>query len=658
MGASRSSLIQSVAAAGARRWFCGAARQVPPTLAKVFTELGSLRPPCDAVQLAELAGAAAVRREEMGPKELALLCYRFEDLRWHSRQLCAALEGLPTMPAIVGELSPPEWLAVLRYFAGADHCPPALCDAVAKWTLEHAATLQLHHIEELTNALTHFGYLDCELAEHVAAVLEPLPPGAEHERLLRIASTFAATGLERPQFYQRVLGRTAGNILAAAREDGGGNADLQRAQLLLLLARAGASNPKLVLALVRRMDPGAAHGMMSPTALAPLVRQLHRAALRQEALLLEARPLAVVVARVAERFAGALPVSHLAPLASGLAFLGIEAPTTYGALWRRGVEEGGGAGWRLAIDERAAGPLRTFAQLAWGACVGRTADDSSNRSCSSGRNIGSGSPPAFGLAALAALLDAAAPGAPGLQRVSQQLRQVALCLLSFCRPTVEVGSCALSGGRAAAGAVGRSIDWEEKVCIAGSSAVSAQHWLDLTERSIFFSRRRRAQTRVLRAWQERLKRYGLTCKVVYTKAGGARADRAVGKIVPDTVLVCAGVDCSASALQGGPDTAIMRAGAERCRSVPDAVGESILATVWAKHPLLLAAAAEDPTSLAGGAAEQGCCLNGYEAIERRMGLPSRLLLVRSDAAADDIRAEADCFAEDVRRRLVPSCGEL
>ena len=42
-------------------------------------------------------------------------------------------------------------------------------------------------------------------------------------------------------------------------------------------------------------------------------------------------------------------------------------------------------------------------------------------------------------------------------------------------------------------------------------------------------------------------------------------------------------------------------------------------TVWAKHPMLLDAAEGDPGSGAGGAVEQHCCLNGYEAVERRAG---------------------------------------
>ena len=44
---------------------------------------------------------------------------KLEDLQWHSPALCEALAGRAA--GLVAELSPPEWLAVLRYFTGAGY---------------------------------------------------------------------------------------------------------------------------------------------------------------------------------------------------------------------------------------------------------------------------------------------------------------------------------------------------------------------------------------------------------------------------------------------------------------------------------------------------------------------------------------------------------
>ena len=69
-------------------------------------------------------------------------------------------------------------------------------------------------------------------------------------------------------------------------------------------------------------------------------------------------------------------------------------------------------------------------------------------------------------------------------------------------------------------------------------------------------------------------------------------------------------------------------------------------TVWAKHPLLLAAAEEDPSSALGGASEQECCLNGFEAVERSAGRPSELCLVRSDASDAEFQ---DVLGREIQR---------
>ena len=68
---------------------------------------------------------------------------------------------------------------------------------------------------------------------------------------------------------------------------------------------------------------------------------------------------------------------------------------------------------RSAALEGATGHLRVFVQLAWGACV-------------AGLHGSDQEFPNIGRPAMTTLLQAAAPS-PGLARVAQQLRQIALC---------------------------------------------------------------------------------------------------------------------------------------------------------------------------------------------------------------------------------------
>ena len=76
----------ATAAWGAR----AAAPAGPPPLQEVFSELRAVRPPYDTERLAELVTVAVLRREEMDPKQVALLLHRLGDLQWHSSVLCEA----------------------------------------------------------------------------------------------------------------------------------------------------------------------------------------------------------------------------------------------------------------------------------------------------------------------------------------------------------------------------------------------------------------------------------------------------------------------------------------------------------------------------------------------------------------------------------------
>jgi len=100
-----------------------------------------------------------------------------------------------------------------------------------------------------------------------------------------------------------------------------------------------------------------------------LVRQLHRAALQQEAILLDARPLATTLAEQAVQAAdqGRLDISHIATLAAGFGFLGVQGTSApLRALWRHAREDADT--WDAAVAG-APGPLRSFVHIAWAACT-------------------------------------------------------------------------------------------------------------------------------------------------------------------------------------------------------------------------------------------------------------------------------------------------
>lgn len=526
-----------------------------------------MRPPVDTGRLAELSQAAAARQAEVGPRELALLAHRFGELQWHSSMLCEAFGGAAA--SAVSEASAAEWLAVLHYFVGAGHYHPVLCEKAAAWAQGHAKLLHLHQVEVLATALAHFGHLNMQLGEQIASAMELAPDAATDKGLtVKIAVALAVAGVEQPVFYQRALDLMTRDVAAL----GGSTWNAHR---LLLLARSEASRPEVVLGVVRGLEEASEVAPLVPPHLLPgVVRQLHRAALRQEALLLDARPLAAALACAIPTVVGKLPASCLAGVAAGLGFFGVVHPRAAEALWKR-AEETPGA-WEAATLGSMA-EVRMFAHLAWAACT------SAVLSLAEATVV-----PTPDQGQLLALLAAVDPEVRGVRRVSQELRQVALSLPLF--------AASKDGGRSKA--------------VAG-----ARPWVEKVQCAFFVSRRRRAQARLLRVWTRHLRSRGVDVEVPTDSA---------------SIKLSAGAGMPA----WGPSSV----------------------TVWAKHPLLLVAATEAPGEDGGGAAEQGCPLSGFEALQRHCEAESQLVLVRSDASSEDIKAAADELLDTILGRATLTDG--
>eukprot|EP00811_Abedinium_folium_P035845 NODE_8604_length_1483_cov_2.148968.p1 GENE.NODE_8604_length_1483_cov_2.148968~~NODE_8604_length_1483_cov_2.148968.p1 ORF type:complete len:266 (+),score=67.25 NODE_8604_length_1483_cov_2.148968:419-1216(+) len=251
------------------------------------------------------------------------------------------------------------------------------------------------------------------------------------------------------------------------------------------------------------------------------------------------------------------------------------------------------------------------------------------------------------------LLRATTPKEPGNKRVAQQLRQVALCVRA--------------AATAAEGKGGGGADTE--LCAA------AAPWLTRVKRSVFFGQQRGAQERVLRLWQRRLAERGAhfevgavtssntrraataqdvlriwpldhdggsnnsSCRVAVASAAAPdHTPRVEGGRVPTSAAV--GSSEATTGSQGRPGSSL----ADAC--VDHRHGPALV-TVWVKHPLLLIAAEEDPVAAEGGAADGGCCLNGFELLEKAAGeaLGSRVVFVRSNMEPSEVSSMVDRFLD-------------
>ena len=141
---------------------------------------------------------------------------------------------------LVGQVSPSEWLTVLKYFIGAGHDHPQLCDAAATWAKEHVGELQLHQLEALVSALAHLGHLPVALGEQVVGLLTPLPPsGTEMRALMEIAGCLASTDIGAQRFYQSAL-----RCILRGRTSFGGEVAQVTVLKLLAKARPGSQEAK------------------------------------------------------------------------------------------------------------------------------------------------------------------------------------------------------------------------------------------------------------------------------------------------------------------------------------------------------------------------------------------------------------------------------
>ncbi|CAE8614207.1 unnamed protein product, partial [Polarella glacialis] len=637
-------------------------------LVEVLQELRTLRPPCDGQQLARLAAgaAAAARQGEVSARQAALLAHRLEGVGWHSLEFCEAVGD--KAGTFIEELSLAEWLTVLRYFTATGWRSESLCRAAATWLREGPASetigrLQLRQLEDLAAALAHAGHLHGGPGDAIVRALLPLPPEPDRACLLRLAASLAAADAGDTQFYRQVLASVShistGGLMPSGSEGASGSGDFWRISVLLLLAKAESVKAALVLNLVRGIDPSIAYRAVPVAMLPALVRQLHLAALHQEALLLEARPLAQELAKAAPAYtqlrSPALIATSLPSLASGLAFLGVLHGREVEALWKcaanatssdgnassANVPSASGAGAELwqAAASGTAGPLRLFTQIGWAACVACARDSGALRPLT--QTPLDGAPdgaPVLGIPALVALLKATPAKSTVARPVAQQMRQLALFVLGAAKQQLE-----------------------PQMCVAATAA--ATPWLESTGRDIFSLQRRRAQARILRHFVGRLGELGASCSFVTPTALRQGDDRqelgAAGEGEDEEPA------SSKRRLRRARSNRMMTQGA----SAPDTLEvtfdagvatdgqakvQSLCVTVWAKHPLLLAAAAEDPGSSSGGASAHGCCLNGFEALEwaagpwqsgvgGSTGSTRRLVLISTDASTEDVKSEADAF---------------
>eukprot|EP00929_Paragymnodinium_shiwhaense_P086294 TRINITY_DN46808_c0_g1_i1.p1 TRINITY_DN46808_c0_g1~~TRINITY_DN46808_c0_g1_i1.p1 ORF type:complete len:689 (-),score=179.65 TRINITY_DN46808_c0_g1_i1:85-2151(-) len=618
-----------------------------PSLEAIFLELRQLRPPCDAARLEALASAASQRQEELSGRQVALLLHRLGDVGWHSKQVCEVFAG--RVAACVEALSPPEWIAILSYYTGAGYYVKPLCDACSNWSARRCRELHLRHLETAITSLAYFGHLqDAAVGGDLAAqeaggsssssssrtaaeenkrllrdvfadALEPLPESTNWASLLQMAAALAVAGLERPAFFQKVLTHCTGparshlgplGMAGAARqlEQRQQPESVRRAQLLILLAKAEASRPKVVLTLVRGIEAQMVPAVVPPPALlAPLVRQLHRSALRQEALLLDAAPLVAAMAKAVGEASvlGRLPFADLPCLASGLGFFAIRAPEVAEKLWTAAAAVDDGKTWAdLRLPPSAAEPLsadtgmrRKFARILWGLYA------MSLRRAASVAEDGKGP----SNKELHQFLGASSPEAKGLRRVAQQLRQVALLV----RGPADEG-----GRRTGSTAAGPS--WED--------------WLHAgPKRQIFFSRRRRIQERLIETFQSHLRSRG--AEVEAPKEAGVMANDAAESSGSLDVLVIRPPPRKDASKE--EDSVKGRAPSE---------GEVAKVALWVKHPLLLEISREDPEAASiHGSAEDGVCLNGFELLERQFGDVAnvRLLFLRSDLLQHQVEERAD-----------------
>ena len=277
----------------------------------IFQQLRELKPPHDCQQLAKLSATAAVaaRRGLLSAKQAALLAYRLEGAGWFSIEVCQALGD--RAERYVQDLAVAEWLVILRYFACTGFTQPNFAAAAALWLSGNAGDpggsgqLQLPQLQELAATLAHTGHLSGPAADAVMRALSHLPPEPDTGSLVKLTACLAAADAGQSDFYQNVVAsvsrlKTSSSTRWAPIVEELDSGDFWRLSLLFLLAKADVTRWPLVLNILRKLDPRVARAGL-PASLVPLLaRQLRLAAAENEAILLEARPLARELCRAAE----------------------------------------------------------------------------------------------------------------------------------------------------------------------------------------------------------------------------------------------------------------------------------------------------------------------------------------------------------------------
>lgn len=524
--------------------------------------------PHDAQPLARLAFRGAQLTPELTPRQRALLAQRLEGLDWCSWEVCEALGE--DAESYVDNLLPAEWMLLLRYFTSCGFVHHGFCQAAAAWLQFHEASgkLQLKQLQELLSSLAYAGHLTRELGEEVCKTLKPLPTEAEEQVLVRLATTLASVDVETPEFYRQVLSTvTAPKTVPAGLPAGGAEEaeDYWRLSLLCFLAKADVVRWSLLLNILRQLNPLVAESV--PQTLIPrLLWHLHQNCLENDSLLLEARPLAKQLATQLTAAKRRWASEDLATMAGSLGYLGIIDVRCSEAIWEQ-LE---------AAEEEEVAPA--MLQAGWAACVASSA---------SSQGLGAGHQCLQRQRhALVAALAATKP----LERLAQQRRQVALSLQAVQ---------ALQQANAA--------DENEPPVMPG--------------RAFFTPHRQKDQLRIARAFTARLRSLGAYCRakpsweaVAYDHLKGAQVEPRKDARGRQSTKA----QRHASASMAAKDTFVVvythKGNGEQIGDSKEEKPQKIVlrVTLWVKHPLLLA---EGDRADLDGAKVQGCCLNGFEAIE-------------------------------------------
>ncbi|CAJ1374068.1 unnamed protein product [Effrenium voratum] len=498
----------------------------------------------------------------------------------------------------VGQLLVAEWLVLLRYFTACGFVHEAFSAAAAAWLGQGTGQLQMAQLQELVAVLARSGHLQ---GEAVVNALKHLPTEPEEEVMLRLAACLAAADAGERDFYRSVISKVAvpkteeGSDLRGWPSvlDGPDSSDFWRLALLLLLAKAEVVVWPKVLSLLRRMDPQVASSV--PSAQLPrLLRHLHLAALENDVILLEGRPVAKELMKAVH--VDEWTPEELAGAASALGYLAVVDVNVAEAIRRKLAQ---------STAETTPESQRHLVQAAWASCVARSLQPHWEPGLPELREIGS--PP------------------PANRQMQQQIRQVALSVAA-----------------AANGILPAQCDEAAKE--------TAYAWLAAGPGRAFLTPHRCSdQVRISKAFASRLRELGVYCReeprwkamvagLGHTWEEAPRrpkmAAQGRGRKSSQTPL-----KRPATASRAARDTFVVvytppaKLGGEKQK-------KAFRVTLWAKHPLLVQGPRPD-------------ALNGFEALEWSLvesakGSADRLehilLLVRSDSTPEGAAAAAEKFA--------------